>query len=251
LQIFARGEQAWVVWPAQEGVLALLPFEVPSIELMRWPMESPVLAEPSVAAQAERLLQRRVGLQSQADRWLAAARGSWDLAQLEWANAHAHRNWRRVGVWVQGLWRAPRWRVARWAALVVVVVNLAGLNAWAWAQRGSLKAKQGQVASILQQSFPEVKVVIDAPVQMRKGLKLRRQNSGQSGVGDVETLLTAAAGVGQAQPTAIEYVDGELRLSGWLLTDAERFSAQLRLAAQGVDMRQEGGVVVLRGKEGP
>lgn len=249
LHIFARGDQAWAAW-STECSLAMLPFDIESARLMQWPTEAAVLAEPALAAQAQQVLSRRVGLLLQTDRWLAAAGSHWDLAQLEWASVHARRRWRRIRAWLQELRQAPRWRVARWMAAAVVAVNLAGLNAWAWRLRSNLQTKQEQIASILQQSFPAVKVIVDAPVQMRKELKLRQQANGHSGPDDAETLLTAAASIGGSPPSAIDYEAGQLRLRGWAVADAELASARHRLATQGIDLSLQDSAVVLRAKEG-
>ncbi|HET8744787.1 MAG TPA: type II secretion system protein GspL, partial [Ramlibacter sp.] len=138
-------DQPLVVTSSQEGVihLPLTPAALPLLPAL--PEDAPRLAEPAVAGLAEQVLQQKFALQQAPQRWLAAARTRWDLAQFEFASSAKARTLKKIaGRWGEVL-NAPAWRPARWAAVALVAVHLAGLNAWAWKERASLDAKREAV----------------------------------------------------------------------------------------------------------
>ena len=222
--------------------LLRLPLGAPALALLQPPTDTPVLAEPAVATQAEALLGRPVQLQTSAERWLLAARGRWDLAQFELASSGSARVLKKAGSWGHSLLRAPQWRAARWGVLALLAVNLLGLNAWAWREQKILHDKQQAVRSVLQQSFPGVKVVVDAPLQMQREVDLLRQASGSISSRDLEALLGALA---QALPAghslqALEFTDNQARLRGLALPPDTLASTSAQLRAAGYDLRQDG-----------
>ena len=212
------------------------------------PDAPPVHAEPAVAALAEQALGRPVLLQTASERALQAAASAWDLAQFDLASSGRTRALRKAGTLAGALLQAPQWRAARWGALLLVLAHLVGLNAWAWQERQALAAKQAGVRNALTQSFPQVQVVVDAPVQMERELVLLRQAAGSMSASDLEPLMAAAA---QALPAAwqartIDYAAGELRLRGPVLSDGDTTQARQTLAASGYALRSDGDALVLR-----
>ncbi len=212
------------------------------------PGAPPVHAEPAVAALAEQALARPVQLETTSERALLAAASGWDLAQFELASSGRTRALRKAGTLAGTLLRAPQWRAARWGAAVLLLAHLLGLNAWAWQERQVLAAKQAGVKSALTQTFPQVRVVVDAPVQMERELALLRQTAGSMSASDLEALMAAAA---QALPpswqaSAIDFTAGELRLRGPALAVEEATQARQTLAASGYQMRSDGDALVLR-----
>ena len=204
------------------------------------------LAEPAVAALAEQLAGRPLPLQTPADRWLVAARGRWDLAQFDLASSGRRRAVKRAGSLMAGLLRAPQWRAARWGLGVLLVAQLVGLNAWAWKERSALDARQSALHAVLTQTFPSVRVVVDAPVQMERELALLRQATGVGAGAGLEGLLSA---VGSALPPgasaqSVDFLNNELRLRGVDPAQAAPLAEKLR--AQGIVARTEGDVLVLR-----
>ena len=207
-----------------------------------------ILAEPAVAALAEKMLGRAVQLRTDSERALQAARSDWDLAQFDLASSGRTRTLRKFGGLVGALLRAPQWRAARWGAVVLVLAHLAGLNAWAWQERQALADKQAGVRNALQQTFPQVKVVVDAPVQMERELALLRQAAGTLSARDLEPLLTAAAQAlpPDRQPTAIDFSAGELRLRGISLSDEEQAATRSAAQALGYRLSADGDSLLLR-----
>ena len=212
------------------------------------PKAPPVHAEPAVAALAEQVLARPVLLQTASERALQSAASAWDLAQFDLASSGRTRALRKAGTLAGALLGAPQWRAARWGAALLLLAHLAGLNAWAWQERQTLAAKQASVRSALTQTFPQVQVVVDAPVQMERELALLRQAAGSMSASDLEPLMAAAAQALPAlwQASAIDFAAGELRLRGPALSDEETVQARQTLSASGHALRSDGDALVLR-----
>jgi general secretion pathway protein L len=214
-----------------------------------------VRAEPAVAALAERTLGQQgqgISLYTASERALDAARGDWDLAQFDLASTGRTRALRKAGSALSASLYAPQWRAARWGAALLVVAHLVGLNAWAWQERQALAAKQAAVRNALTQTFPQVKVVVDAPVQMERELALLRQAAGSVSARDLEPLLAAAGAAlpDGLQPTGIEYTAGELRLRGVALAPDQESALSARLQAAGYRARLDDGSLLLQATEG-
>ena len=214
-----------------------------------------MLADPAVAALAEQTLGRTVALATAGERALRAARGTWDLAQLDLASRGRARLLRKSGSLAGALLRAPQWRAARWAVGLLAAVHLVGLNAWAWQERQSLAAKQASVRGVLTQTFPQVKVVVDAPVQMERELAALRQSAGSLGPGDLEPMMAATGQALQAalpgvRPQALEYANNELRLRGIDPADDALATLQERLATAGYRAQADDSALVVRVEDG-
>jgi general secretion pathway protein L len=235
------------------GGVGLLPFSSASVGLVAWEPDAPVVAEPAVAALAEQLLQRTVTVQQTAQRWLAAAQTPWDLAQFDLIASGQTRFWKRVTGAGQSLLRAPRWRAARWAVWLVLGANLAGLNAWGWKQQTSLKAKQTAVQQVLTQTFPQVKVVVDAPVQMAREVAQLRQATGAASGQDLESMLSALASALPADrsASAIEYISGEARVRGLTLSGAESAAVVAKMQQLGFAAQADADSLVLKPGSAP
>lgn len=204
--------------------------------------------EPAVAQQAEELLGVRLPILQRAERWLQAARGPWDLAQFDLASSHRVRAGKKLASWWQQLRHEPRWRAARWGAVVLVLAQVIGLNAWAWKERRTLEAKRSAVQSILTQTFPSVKLVVDAPVQMAREVAALQQATGGVARLDLEPMLAALGGAlppGRI-PTAIDYSAGQLRLRGLQLSAEELSRVTGQLAPRGYQARGEGDLLLVQ-----
>ncbi|MDR2991061.1 MAG: general secretion pathway protein GspL [Burkholderiaceae bacterium] len=211
-----------------------------------------LLAEPPVAQQAERLFQRPAQLVTPADRWLAASRSPWDLAQMALAQSGRARAARQLAAgWREAL-HAPLWRPARWGLLLLLLLNLLGLNARAWHEKDDLAARRAQIAATLTATFPQVKVVEDAPAQMAREMRQLRQATGSASPRDLEPMLAAWASVSEAAvPAAIEYSPGQLRLTDVKLSAEQTTQANERLRPQGYQIKTESDAAVLRTLEEP
>ena len=93
------------------------------------------------------------------------------------------------------------------------MAQLLGLNVAAWHERRALDDRRQAVRQTLQQTFPNVTLVLDAPLQMQRELAQLQQAGGQLSGRDLEALLSAlgSAGPGLAAQRLV-YSPGELRL---------------------------------------
>ncbi len=210
--------------------------------------EAELLAEPAVAALAEQTLDRPVTLVPPAARLLAASRSPWNLAQFELARTGTAWAGRRAGAAWREFLHAPRWRPARWGVALLLLAHLVGLNLWAWRTQDELAARRAQVQAALTQTFPQVKVVVDAPVQMAREVAALRRSTGAASGRDLEPMLSAfAQSAGdQPAPTAIEFTAGELRLKGVQLLATGLTDMQTQLRPLGYRLQAEADGAVLR-----
>ena len=216
-QLFVTGDAGapQVVCTARSGV-AVWPLSPAAVALLNWPPEQTIQAEPAVVAVAEQAFKRTVTLQQSAQRQAQALQTAWDLAQFDLVNSSRARTVKRGTAALRSFWQTPRWRPARLALGALVVVNLAGLNAWAWKEQAVLQARQTAIKQILTRTFPNVPVVVDAPVQMARAVAALQQANGAPTGRDLESLLGAVGPLTPVAyvPSAIEFAAGELRLTG-------------------------------------
>jgi len=242
-----EGMGAWIVAHGPEGLLTL-PLAPGAADLLP-PLTEDTLcfAEPAVAERAQHLLQRPWVLQPAAQRWLQAAQSRWDLAQFDFASTGRARALKKFTTTLGELLHAPRWRPARWAVALLLALNVIGLNAWAWKERSALAAKRDAVRATLTHTFPQVKLVVDAPVQMEREVSTLRQATGAPSPSDLNILMGALSQVAAGRSvTGVDYASGELRVRGLGWTDTTLRNALPALRSQGVTASLQGDAVVLQ-----
>ena len=247
LVVIGTPEQAHMVSTARGGV-SLWPLSGAAVTLLNWPQEQAVVAEPAVISLAEQLLDRTVTLQPAAQRRLQAAQTTWDLAQFDLANSGRSRFLKRGTGAVQRFLNAPAWRAARLSLVALLAVNLLGLNAWAWKERAQVKAQRQAVQAVLTDTFPKVRVVVDAPLQMAREVAALQQAGGDVTGRDLETMLSifSAVAPANAKVSAIEFKAAELRMNGFSLSAEDSDQLNFKLKAQGYTARQDGNQLVLK-----
>ena len=253
LHALGEAENATLVLTGADGVLAV-PLQAHALAMLpSLPDDTRRLSEPAVAALAEQVLQHTVVLQQVGERWLEAAQSGWDLAQSEFASSNRARAVKRLGVLWADVLKAPQWRPARFGALLLVAVNLVGLNVLAWKQRSAIDAKRQAVRQVLTTTFPQVKVVVDAPLQMEKEAALLRQTVGAMSGRDLEAMLGAlAAAAPPMRPVAaMEYTGGELRLKGQPYTPEEVRGWAPALHSLGYALELRGDTLVVKPEPAP
>ena len=247
LYVLGTPDHAQLIRVGPDGVTAL-PLSVATAALVAWPDDAPVMAEPAVVALAEHFFNRAAALQTAPERWLASAQSGWDLAQFDLLYTRGTRTRKHLSALVSSVFRAPRWRAARWAAVALVAVNLIGLQTWAWKERSALAAQRAAIRNTLVTAFPEVRVIVDAPVQMARALTDLQRRNGTASATDMETMLVqyqAAAPTAPA-PSAIEFVAGELRLKGLDPAAAGLAEISARLRVLSYSARLEGDSLVMK-----
>lgn len=207
------GGHAWLASASAEGVRCL---PLAAVGAERTAADSPEaqwLADPAVAAQAEQALDRRLAPVPLHNWLLRVAQSDWNLAQFDMSLSSSARRGQRLRQALRQFRTAPAWRPARWGLAALLVAQLLGLNVAAWQERSSLDAKRQAVRQTLQQTFPNVTLVLDAPLQMQRELAQLQQAGGQLSGRDLEAMLSAlgSSGPGTAAQRLV-YSPGELRL---------------------------------------
>jgi general secretion pathway protein L len=247
LYVIGDPEQPLLVGAAADGVAAL-PLSGQALALLPpWLEGAPCVAEPSVAALAEQALQRQPTLQQAPQRWLQSAQSAWDLAQFDLSSSGRARAFKKFGTAWADLLAAPQWKPARWAVVLLLALNVVGLNAWAWRERSALDSKREAIRQTLTQTFPQVKVVVDAPVQMEKEVAALRQRTGATSGRDLEAMLAA---LGSSLPvprtvSALEYSGSELRVKGLAYSADEARSVAASLKRLGYSANLQGDTLVI------
>jgi len=193
---------------------------------------------------SERFNTWRIEVVTAVQRYAKAGAANWDLAQFEFA-AHGSARWLQKAnrLW-QTFAKGEAWKPARWSLALLVLAQCVGLNVAAWQLNAQVKLQRDLQKSILTQSFPNV-TVVDAPLQMAKELERLQRNSGAVSARDFEWVLQA---VGAALPAgqSISNLDyqvqgnGETRLQGLQLTEAQNSEFAKALRNQGLDAQLNG-----------
>ena len=204
-------------------------------------------AEPGVAQVAEQLAGKPVTLQTEAERAALAIQSPWDLAQFEFSASRQARSRKRWSSLWDALLRAPEWRAARWSAVALLVVHVVGLQAWSWKEQSAQAAKRGAIAAVLTSTFPDTKVVVDAPVQMARSVAALQRQSGAATGADLETILNqfGAAVPENIAPSAIEFVANEVRIAGLDSNAPELAGMAANLQTQGYAARWDGATLII------
>ena len=197
-------------------------------------------AEPSVAAAAERWLGAPVTVRTTAERALQATRSLWNLRQFDLAPRHRGMQMLR-SLLRQGL--GPAWRPARIGLVSLLVLQLVGINTWAWRQRQALAEGRFAQEQLLRSTFPQVRAVLDAPLQMQRETEALRSAAGRPGENDLEALLGAAAAAwpeGQGPVQTLRFEPGKLTLAvpGWSEQQLTQFRERLALGGWAVESSQ-------------
>lgn len=220
-----------VVQFSLQGALARAMLPSPLPLGVRWS------ATPGAAEVAEQWVGGPVTVVSPGQRALQASRSLWNLRQFDMAGrnrgARALRDsWRRM--------LGPEWRPARIGLAALVALEVIGLNLWAWHQSHEILNKRETMVSILRTTYPQVRAVLDAPLQMQRETEVLQAAAGRPAPGDLEPMLLAAAGAWPADRPPVEtlrYEPGRLTLAaaGWSASQIDQFRSQLQPAGWRVE----------------
>ncbi len=245
------GAPMQLTWSDAKGVAAISVQGALARQMLPAWIEQPARwsAHPAVAAPAERWLGRGVLVLSDEQRMLQAMRSLWNLRQFDLAPRHrgtlALRDaWRR--------WRSVAWRPVRYGVVALVALHVLGLNLWAWDQQRQIQTKREAMTQLLRTTHPQVRAVLDAPVQMQRETDSLRAAAGKVGDSDLETVLGVAAAAwpeAQSPLATLRFDNGRLSFSasGWAEAQLAQFRAQL--TSGGWDLASTNGVLTIsRGK---
>ena len=187
-------------------------------------------ATPAAAALAERWLGAPVAVRTESEAALAAARSGWNLLQFDLAPQR--RGTRALAEAARQL-LSPAWRPARWGLVALLLAQVVGLNLWAWHQQRQIDGQRQAMADLLRSAHPQVRAVLDAPLQMARETEQLRERAGVPGDTDFEPLLAAAAAAwpeGQPPAPQLRYEPGRLSLpaTGWAPPAIEQLRQRLQ-----------------------
>ena len=251
----ADGKEAdWLALSDTDGALCLpLAGALARTLQARWTARGAAFtATPAAAAAAEHWLGAPVAVRSAAELALAAVRSPWNLLQFDLAPQH--RSSLALGKLGRQL-LSPAWTSARWGVAALLVLQLVGLNVMAWQQRGALIDKRSAMDALLRSSHPQVRAVLDAPVQMQRETANLRVAAGVPGEDDFEPLLAAGASAwpeGAPPPPQLRFEPGRLSLPANALQQpqADQLRARLQPAGWAVD-NSDGRLVIHRANPNP
>ena len=130
-------------------------------------------------------------------------------------------------------------------------MQLVALNALAWRQRALQEGKRAAIQAVLQQNFPQVQLVIDAPRQMQRAvddLALERGVGSDTDLGRVFSIISPLAPTSLAF-SAIELSGKQLQLSATGLASATAQKMAAALEARGLRSRMQEDKLVVEPKE--
>lgn len=133
------------------------------------------------------------------------------------------------------------------AAAILAVHTVLTVGDW-WRLSAEQRALKAQMDSEFRQLFPDAQVVVDAPLQLRRGLGQLRQEAGVPDASDFVPLLAAVGPVLAAEglrPERLRYERGALELQFTLPAATAGGTLEQRLVVPGYRVRME------RGSTGP
>lgn len=202
-------------------------------------------AHPAAVAAAERWLEAPVAVLGDAERALQALASPWNLRQFDLAPRHRGMQAVRDGLRRMA---GPAWRPVRWGLAALLLVQVVGLNAWAWRLEQSVRDKRLEQTRLLQTAHPQVRSVLDAPLQMQRETDSLRAAAGRPGPTDLEPLLAVAATAwpeGLAPLQALQFEPGRLVITaaGW--TGPQQALLADRVRAAGYQAEMQGAQIVI------
>jgi general secretion pathway protein L len=225
-----------------QGTLARSLIGLPSDGVARWS------ASPAAAAPAERWLGGPVIVMTEEQRALQATRSLWNLRQFDLAPHH------RGALALRDAWQrflAPGWRPVRIGLATLLVLQVVGLNLWAGQLRGQVQARKVAMDQLLRDAHPQVRSVLDAPLQMQRETDVLRAAAGRPGDADLESLLGAAAAAwpqGMSPATGLRFESGRLNIpvAAWAPAQREQFTSRLRAGGVQVEAQPDQSLTLSR-----
>ena len=204
-------------------------------------------ATPAAAAIAEHWLGAPVTVRTDAEQALAAARDGWNLLQFDLVASR--RGTRALADFARQL-LSPAWRPARWGLAALLVAQVVGLNLWAWHQQRALTERREAMNQLLLSTHPQVRAVLDAPLQMKREIESLREIAGVPGDADLEPLLLVTAGAwpdGQPPAAQLRFDNGRLSMAavGWAPNQVAQLRQRLQPSGWAVD-NSDGRVTISR-----
>lgn len=175
-----------------------------------------IISEPVVADYSEKLFSRQIQIKKVPEIRLLALNTKWNLDQFKLSATDGLSVKFLSFKFFNGLLNAKEWQVPRILLSIVIVLNLLGLNFISFQRESELKGLSDQIKNVFTQTFPDIKILVDAPVQMtREVKKLQRLNGIEKDQGFEKMMRVLSYQYPNIQGiNKIDFKTGELRLSG-------------------------------------
>ncbi|MBY0463348.1 MAG: hypothetical protein K2W33_00235 [Burkholderiales bacterium] len=238
----AAGQAWWIcagphgVWPAPLGPMG----QVDPMASADSATAPPLLrTEPACASAAETAAGRPVPLETPAQRLLRSTQTGWNLAQFDLKRSTHNRRGQQLMQTARHVAYAPAWAAARWGLLALTVSCLLGLGASAWIAQQALSAKRQAIQLLLQQTFPHIALVLDAPLQMQREVDRLQRAQGSMGQTDFDTFLSDFGSVSpdEIRLNAIQFSATEISITLTGATDSNLPALQAALQQKGWQAR--------------
>jgi general secretion pathway protein L len=214
-EVQGNEDSPWLVRSDHTGVVAS-PLKLSAHLCTKLSADEIIYSPPNLATNTEKYTAKEPVIRSIGQSILHAAITDWDLAQFDIKVGGTSPALRKIKMFIESFKYEKHWGFARWGVILLLLIQIIGLNFVAWKESQQIKLKQQEGTKILQQTFPEVKLVVNAPLQMERQVDILRQTSASLGSNDLETLLSLIGSIlpDEVHPTAYQYQNQELTISG-------------------------------------
>lgn len=207
-----------------------------------------IFAPPELAGLAGTLWDLKVSIAMPEQRLLYRLKSSWNLAQFELTNSSSARRWKRIEEQLIRLALDRQWRGLRWGLAMLLVVNVVGLNVWAWKEKSLIVAKQSLVHEVFSKTFPRVSPIIEPALQMEREVAALKRSAGILSAKDMEAMLgvlAAEAPPGRI-PANLDFASQELKAKGLALKSDEITALTSRLQKRGYVTQIDGDQLTMK-----
>ena len=215
LEVQGNEDNPWFIRSDKNGVL-LSPLRYANHLCSDLTAEDVIYSPAHLVTSVETLLNKQPTIRSLGQSILNCTHTEWDLAQFDIKVGGSSPVIRKIKKALDSFRLDNHWRLARWGLFILILSQFIGLNFVAWQENKQLEAKKQETTKILQQTFPQVNVVLNPSLQMNRELDILRQESTQLANSDFESLLSIMGLIlpEQIQLTAYQYLDKQLLISG-------------------------------------
>lgn len=247
IEVQGAEDNPWLIRADKNGVLSS-PLQYATHLCTDLNSDDIIYSPAHLVTSVESVFNQQVTIRSLGQSILNSANTEWDLAQFDIKIGGSNPLLRKLKKAIDSFRFDAHWRLARWGLLLLVLSQLIGLNFVAWQEKNRLEAKQLQTTQLLQQTFPQINVVVNPSLQMSRQLDILRQQSAQLASTDFEALLSVMGLIlpESIQVSAFHYQDQQLIITGLPSEDFVIQSMQSQAMQYGYELLPQANQWVLK-----